>query len=52
MNFVLMFGRHEWALALLALPETLIGKLFFLNTEYSDYTDVRLRLSGFVWNIN
>lgn len=31
MNFVLMFGRHEWALALFALPETLIGKLFFFD---------------------
>ena len=50
MNFVLMFGRHEWALALLALPGTLIRTrigtlirtLIFLNTEYSDYTNWRL----------
>lgn len=47
-------------LALVALLETLIRTrigtlirtLIFLNTEYSDYTDVRLRLSGFAWDIN
>ena len=52
MNFVLMFGRHEWALALVDLLGTLIrtriGTLIralnFLNTEYSDYTDRTLAL--------